>query len=109
MSVRKILITVAIGLGLAVAANAQAKVEVTQEFVDDANRAFIEVVALREVKRTHEAKDVVEAERDKLKDELIESLRREVKFRDEQVELYRKLKCDKTSLLFGLIKNTRCH
>lgn len=99
----------------ALTASAQ-KVEVTQGFVDDSKKAFDEVVALREAKKALTETITAKNQTIQSKDETIAAKNETIKAKDEtillkdsQIENYRKIKCDKTSYLFGLIKSTRCN
>lgn len=99
---KKVLMLVVLLVATATAAHAQKKVEVSQEFIDSANRSFMELVLSRQA--------VVSLESAlKAKDEVVAAKNETIKLQMEQIEMYRKLKCDKTSFLFGVIKNTRCH
>lgn len=91
-------------------------VQVTQGFVDDANKSFQETRSLRTALDASEAASKAKDESLKAKDETIAAKNDLLKIKDDKIELlngtiedYRKIKCDKTSFLFGLIKNTRCH
>lgn len=79
-----------------------AQVEVSQSFVDLANKAAIEVKADREV---------IDAKNQALaaKEQLIAALIDKNKLLEAQNLELSKLKCSKTSVFFGLIKATRCH
>lgn len=88
-------------VGTTAAAHAQ-RVEVPQEFIDSANRSFMEVVLLRQAVAAHEGAG-------KAKDETIAMQKETNKQLLEMVEQYRKMKCDTTTFLWGVIKNKRCH
>jgi hypothetical protein len=98
---KRSLMSVILVVGMAVAASAQ-KVEVTPEFIDSANKSFMEVVLLRRAVDSQERAL-------KAQDELIAEKEKTNKLLLEQLKFYRELKCDQTSFFFGLIKNKRCH
>lgn len=111
---RKLLFIGVLFFSCSVATSAQ-QVTVSQEYLDDSVKAFREVVALRaavEAQKTAiaalEALNKSQVEEAAAKDELLLSKDREIRLRDEKIELYRQITCDKTSLFFGLIKRTRC-
>jgi hypothetical protein len=104
---RKSLHIFCLTLMLAAAAAGQT-VEVPQEFVDSSAKSFRETIALREAvqaqKDTIAAKDAEVA----AKNDYIELLKELVRTRTDEVEYFRKLKCDKSVYLFGIYKNVRC-
>lgn len=89
-------------------------VEVSQEFLNSSSRAFEEVVLLR-IAVDAQAKLIdAQAAESKAKDELIiserahkESILRENATLKEQVEIYKKMTCDKSIFLF-IFKKVRC-
>ena len=83
------------------AAPLTAQVTVTQGFLDDSNRAFVELKASREV---------IEAQKTTItaKNELIAAQAESIAVLKAQVADLSKLKCDTTSI-FLLIKIKRCH
>jgi hypothetical protein len=95
-------------LTLILATVSTAQVSVSQSFVDDATKAFIELRAEREVNKAYEremqAKNLlIESQK-----ALIESQKQQNIFLAEQNQALAKIKCDKVSFLFGLIKKTTC-
>lgn len=85
-----------------------AQVTVSQSFLDDATKAFIELRAERSVNQALEnelkAKNaLIEAQKD-----LIESQKRQNVFLAEQNAALARLRCDQVSFLFGLIKKRSC-
>jgi hypothetical protein len=76
-------------------------VEVSRSFLDDANRAFIELRASRAVIEADARTIVALTDADKSKAQLIEIL-------TAQNADLAKLKCEKTSYFFGIVKTTRC-
>lgn len=84
------------------------QVTVSQGFVDDASKAFKEVVVLRAAvdaqKRLIADLDVLVAAQDRsaaAKDLVIKS-------QTEEISLLRQLKCEQTSYFFGLVKKKKC-
>lgn len=103
------ILSVLILLGAASVANAQSRVEVSQEFIDTANKSFTEVVLLRQAVDALQQARAAEKETKEALKEVVKAKDETIKLKDEQLDEYRKLKCDQTSFLFGLIKNKRCH
>ena len=88
--------------------SAVAQVSVPQVFVDQADKAFQEVVADRAV---IDAKNQAIAAKDgeiTAKDTLIKALTEQSKLKDAQIADLAKLKCDTTTLFF-VVKIKRCH
>jgi uncharacterized protein HemX len=104
----KILLVLTLLVG-ASAVSAQQRVEVSQEFIDTANKSFTEVVLLRQAVVSLEKALAAKDETIEAKNDVIKAKDQTIALRDEQVEFYRKLKCDQTNFFFGLIKNKRCH
>ena len=104
---RKIVLLVAFIFCGAFCVQAQT-VQVPQDYLDSSAKAFREVIALRSAveaqKQAMDSKDQLVA----TQDALIKSQATEIKLREEELDYYRKLKCDKTSFFFGVIKLTRC-
>jgi hypothetical protein len=87
---------------------AYGQVSVPQVFVDQADKAFQEVVSDRAV---IDAKNQAIAAKDgeiAAKDTLIQALTEQGKLKDAQIADLAKLKCDTTSFLF-VVKIKRCH
>jgi hypothetical protein len=89
-------------------ATVQGQIPVSQSFIDDATRTFIELRAERNVSKALEneltAKNaLIEAQKT-----LIESQKQQNIFLIEQNEALAKIKCDKVSIFFGIIKKTTC-
>jgi hypothetical protein len=84
-----------------------AQIQVSQGFIDDATRSFIEVRALRELDTAR--KSEIEAKNALITSQtsLIEALKQGQAVRDEQIKALSKLKCDKISI-FWVIKKTTC-
>lgn len=105
-TIRFILIMFVLLLACYIGGNAQTVV--SQQFIDDANRSFIEVVALRKLEEARKAevaaKDALIASQNSLiltKDALI-------KAQDEQISRLIIIKCNETRYFWGLIKSKRC-
>jgi transcription elongation factor len=88
---------------------ATAQVQVSQSFLDDANRAFVEVQANRRVIAAQDAEI-------KAKDDLIaalSALNKQKDFtiaaQDEMIQKLNKIKCNETRFLFGIIRTKRCY
>lgn len=96
-----------IALWLAViAANAQKVVD--QKFIDDANTAFVEVVALRKLAEAYEERDAAQQkliltleDRDKAKNELLANVQAENK-------RLREVTCTKSSFLLFVYRSKKC-
>lgn len=89
-------------------------VEVSQEYLNSSSKAFEEVVLLRTAAAALQRALDAEAAASKAKDELtglqktvIESQARELKVKDEQIAIYKKMNCDKSIFLF-IFKKVRC-
>lgn len=96
------------GFVLALNVVGQSQVTVSQGFVDDASKAFKEVVVLRAAvdaqKRLIADLDLLIAAQERsagAKDLVIRS-------QTEEISLLRQLKCEQTSYFFGLIKKKKC-
>lgn len=90
-------------------------VQVSQGFLDDATKSFRETRALREAliasEKVSDALLIASTAKDealKAKDEVIKAKDEKLAIQEQTIETYRKIKCDKTSFFWGLIKNTRC-
>jgi hypothetical protein len=92
---------------LAISAHAQT-VQVTQGFVDDATKAFIELRAERSVNAAQERELTAKNELIKTQNLLIDSLKLGIETRDAQIKAISALKCDTTSLFWGIIKKKTC-
>jgi hypothetical protein len=95
-------------LTLILATVSAAQVSVSQSFVDDATKAFIELRAEREVNKAYEremqAKNLlIESQKN-----LIESQKQQNIFLAEQNKALAAIRCDTTSFFFGLIKKNQC-
>jgi hypothetical protein len=95
-------------LTLILATVSAAQVSVSQSFVDDATKAFIELRAEREVNKAYEremqAKNLlIESQKN-----LIESQKQQNIFLAEQNKALAAIRCDTTSFFFGLIKKKQC-
>src|SRR5690242_1017319 len=106
----KLIFTILFILLTALAVSAQAKepVTVSQGFLDDANKAFIELPALRKLVAAQDAEL-------KAKDELIDTLKQSVELqkqalaiKDDEIKTLRALKCDQISFFWGAIKKKSC-
>lgn len=87
---------------------ANGQISVSQGFVDDATKAFIELRAERAVTKAQEAE--ISAKNDLIRTQslLIESLKQGIEARDKQVEALAALKCDTSQVkLFFVIKFTK--
>jgi transcription elongation factor len=87
---------------------ATAQVQVSQSFLDDANRAFVEVQANRKVIAAQDAEI-------KAKDDLISALSAlnkqkdfTITAQDEQIKRVLAIKCNETRFFFGIVKTKRC-
>jgi hypothetical protein len=83
-------------------------VTVSQGFVDDATRAFIELRAEREVNKAIEKELTAKNALIEAQKVLIENQKQQNLFLIEQNAILAKIKCDKISFLFGIIKKTTC-
>lgn len=85
------------------------EVVVSQQFVDTAARAFIEVKALRELVEEYKRSLALTQESIRLRDEVIRSRTEEVSVLQKKVEALTLQKCSRVSFLFGVVKIKRCH
>lgn len=100
--------------GLFAQSDKTSTVPVTQEFLNSSTRAFEEVVALRTAvaaqQKAIDALTALSESQEKLitsEKALNESLLREIKVKDERIEIYKKMNCDKSIFLF-IFKKVRC-
>lgn len=101
-------ITIMFIVGLLSYTAAAQSVQVSQSFLDDANRAFVEVQANRRVIAAQDAEI-------KAKDDLIAALSALNKQKDlvitaqeSQISNLIKIKCNETRFFFGIVKTKRC-
>lgn len=99
--------TLILTLILAISAHSQT-VQVSQGFVDDATKAFIELRAERAVTKAQEAEISSKTELIKAQSLLIESLKTGIEARDAQIKALAALRCDTTFYFFGIIKKKNC-
>jgi hypothetical protein len=93
---------------LLLSATATAQIPVSQSFIDDATRAFIELRAEREVNKAIEKELTAKNALIEAQKVLIENQKQQNLFLIEQNAILAKIKCDKISFLFGIIKKTTC-
>jgi hypothetical protein len=100
---------------LILASTLTAQVTVSQEYLQDSARAFIELKALREVDQAQKAEIEARKAENAAKSDLIAALKREIEAKDiltrtltEQNKDLARLKCDKTTFLFHLVTIKRC-
>jgi hypothetical protein len=84
------------------------KVEVTQDFVDSAAKAFNEVKVLRDLTATQKEVIASQDELIKTKNLYIEQLMLQNELLKKQIEEYSKLKCNQVSFFYGVVKIKRC-
>jgi hypothetical protein len=104
---KTILLMLTICSVLALPAFAQ-KVEVSQQFVDDANTAFVEVVALRKVVEAQQNEIQARIKLDESRMLLIDAKDKQIEAQNEMVRKLTAIKCNETRWLFGIVKTKRC-
>jgi hypothetical protein len=87
---------------------ANAQVSVSQEYLDDSRRAFIELRAEREVNKALDNELKAKNQLIEAQTALIESQKQQNVFLAEQNKALAAIRCDSTSFLFGLIKKKSC-
>jgi hypothetical protein len=87
---------------------ANAQVSVTQGFVDDATKAFIELRAERGVNKALENELKAKNQLIEAQNALIESQKQQNIFLAEQNKALAAIKCDTTSFFWGIIKKKTC-
>jgi hypothetical protein len=87
---------------------ANAQVSVSQEYLDDSRRAFIELRAERDVNKALENELKAKNQLIEAQTALIESQKQQNVFLAEQNKALAAIRCDSTSFLFGLIKKKSC-
>ena len=85
-----------------------AQISVSQGFVDDATKAFIELRAERAVSKAQEAEIQAKSDLIKTQSLLIESMKQSIESRDAQIAALAKIKCDKTKFFWGIISKQTC-
>jgi hypothetical protein len=108
MSVRRIILISVTAFLFIGAFCGQAKAQ-TQGFIDDANRAFVELKASREVIAAQKESLTAKDESIAAKNALIDALTSANTIKDAQIADLSKLKCSRTKFLFGVLSLTRCH
>ena len=98
----KAIITAILIITATLTLNAQ-QVQVSQSFVDDATKSFIEVRALRELEDARKAEIAAKDDQIRLQTQLIESLKIQNNLLIQQNTDLSKLKANKFSVFFGLI------
>ena len=98
----KAIITAILIITATLTLNAQ-QVQVSQSFVDDATKSFIEVRALRELEAARKAEIAAKDDQIRLQTQLIESLKIQNNLLIQQNTDLSKLKANKFSVFFGLI------
>ena len=83
------------------------QVTVSQSFVDDATKSFIEVRALRELEAARKSEIAAKDDQIRLQTQLIESLKIQNNLLLQQNTDLSKLKANTFSLFFGLVKFKR--
>ena len=99
---KKAIITAILIITATLTLNAQ-QVQVSQSFVDDATKSFIEVRALRELEAARKAEIAAKDDQIRLQTQLIESLKIQNNLLIQQNTDLSKLKANKFSVFFGLI------
>jgi hypothetical protein len=87
---------------------ANAQVSVSQEYLDDSRRAFIELRAERDVNKALENELKAKNQLIEAQTALIASQKQQNVFLAEQNKALAAIRCDSTSFLFGLIKKKSC-
>jgi hypothetical protein len=95
-------------LTLILATVSAAQVSVSQSFVDDATKAFIELRAEREVNKAYEREMQAKNSLIESQKALIETQKQQNIFLAEQNQALARIKCDKVSFFWGIIKKTTC-
>ena len=103
---KKAIITAILIITATLTLNAQ-QVQVSQSFVDDATKSFIEVRALRELEAARKAEIAAKDDQIRLQTQLIESLKIQNNLLLQQNTDLSKLKANTFSLFFGLVKFKR--
>lgn len=87
---------------------AQETVSLPKEYYESSIKAFTEVKISREqIKLLEEQVDLLKEFIQK-QEQVIKTMEDTIKFQDNKINELIKLKCDKTSYLFGIVKKTKC-
>ena len=106
LEMKKAIITIILLLFCAAYISAQ-KVEVSQSFVDDATKSFIEVRALRDLEDARKAEITAKDEQIRLQQQLIDALKIQNNVLLQQNQDLSKLKANKVRFFWGIISITR--
>lgn len=84
------------------------KVEVSEEFLKSADKAFSEIILLREQNKL--LNEIIKNQETIIAEQKnsVQQLKTEIELKDKKIDILNKLKCDKTILFFGLVKRVKC-